>query len=63
MLNILLITSALMLIFTNLVFIGLLIKQVAGQDVKSKIVTIGLIITLLVMTSFVVFMPYFMELI
>ena len=63
MLDILLITSALMLIFTNIIFTWLLIKQVAGQNVESKIVTIGLIITLLVMTSFVVFMPYFMELI
>ena len=61
MLDILLITSALMLIFTNIIFTWLLIKQLSGQNVESKIVTIGLIITLLIMTSFVVFMPYIME--
>ena len=54
MLNILLIISALMLVFTNILFTWLLIKQLAGQNVESKIVTIGLIITLLVMTSYVV---------
>ena len=52
MLNILLIISALMLVFTNILFTWLLIKQLAGQNVESKIVTIGLIITLLVMTSY-----------
>ena len=54
MLNILLIISALMLVFTNILFTWLLIKQLAGQNVESKIVTIGLIIMLLVMTSYVV---------
>ena len=44
MLNILLIISALMLVFTNILFTWLLIKQLAGQNVESKIVTIGLII-------------------
>ena len=41
-----------MLVFTNILFTWLLIKQLAGQNVESKIVTIGLIITLLVMTSY-----------
>ena len=37
-----------MLVFTNILFTWLLIKQLAGQNVESKIVTIGLIITLIV---------------
>ena len=37
-----------MLVITNIIFTWLLIKQLSGQNVESKIVTIGLIITLLI---------------
>ena len=60
---ILFVMNIVILFVMNIVIVGLMIKQLSGQNVESKIVTIGLIITLLVMTSFVVFMPYFMELI
>ena len=64
MLNILITTLGVILFVMNIVIVGLMIKQTLDfQSMLSKISMTVLIIVWLLMTNYIIFMPYIMELI